>query len=205
MKRWTPSVAIAVIAASSMAAAPAPVEAPEWAVDANHTEINFSVKHFFTPVTGAFADYEIDLDFDAENPTSNSVRVTIEVASIQTGNERRDNHLKSGDFFQADEFPTITFWSTEVRQVAADQLLAVGDLTIKGVTKQVELPIRILGSKDIPEEMSEMLGGVAQVASFEAETTLDRRDYGVGVGSWAATVVVGKDVDIRIALEANRP
>ena len=95
-------------------------KAPElraWNIDAPHTEINFSVKHFFTPVTGTFQSYDIDLMFDAEAPENSTVRVSIDVASVDTNNERRDNHLRSPDFFNAEEFPKMTFESTSVRMV----------------------------------------------------------------------------------------
>ena len=182
----------------------ATAEALAWNVDAPHTEVNFSVKHFFTPVTGTFDDYEINLTFDAENPGNSSVRVTIDVASINTGNERRDNHLRSGDFFEAEAYPKMTFVSTSVRQTGADQLVALGDLTIKGVTRQIELPITLLGVMDVPEEMQQMLGGVQRIASFSADAKLNRKDFGVGVGNWAATMVVGGEVTVGIAVEANR-
>ena len=80
----------------------------------------------------------------------------------------------------------------------------MGDLTIKGVTREVALPVTLLGVQQIPEEMQEMLGGVSEVASFQAATSVDRGDFGVGVGSWAATLVVGGQVDITIAVEANQ-
>ncbi len=91
-----------------------------------------------------------------------------------------------------------------MRQIADDELLVRGPLTIKGQVHIVELPITILGVKDIPAQMREMLGGVTVVASFETELSVIRGDYNVGVGSWAANLVVGDDVDISIAVEANR-
>jgi polyisoprenoid-binding protein YceI len=182
---------------------PADLAVEPWNVDAPHTEINFSVRHFFTPVSGQFEDFEIGLAFDPDNPENSSVEVRITVASVNTGNERRDNHLRSGDWFEAETYPYITFKSSSVTQTAADQLLARGELTIKGVTQEVELPIKLLGVMDIPEQMREMLGGVTEVASFQAEAKLDRRDYGVGTGNWAMTAVVGADVEVGIAVEAN--
>ena len=179
-------------------------EAVVWNVDQPHTEINFTVKHFFTPVTGTFRSYDVDFRFDRENPANSTVKVSIDVASIDTNNERRDNHLRSGDFFNAEAHPTMTFESTALRQVAEDQLVATGDLTIKGITREVELPITILGIVDLPAEMQEMLGGVSQVASFEAGTTLDRREFEVGVANWAQTMIVGGEVEVSINLEANR-
>jgi polyisoprenoid-binding protein YceI len=159
--------------------------AASWNVDANHTEINFSVRHFFTPVTGSFQNYEIDLDFDPAYPENSSVTVKIEVASVDTGIEKRDK-------------------SSSVKRISQTEFLAKGTLSIKGVEKEIELPITLLGVKDIPEQMRGMLGGVSQVASFETGLELDRRDFGVGVGSWAETVIVGPDVEIAIAVEANR-
>ncbi|UCG85607.1 MAG: YceI family protein, partial [Gemmatimonadota bacterium] len=166
--------------------------------------INFSVRHFFTPVSGSFDSYKVDLYFDTDRPENSSVQVSIDVASVNTGNAKRDSHLRSADWFEAEKYPHITFRSNSVERVAADRLLARGQLTIKDVSQEVELTVNLLGIKDIPEEMQVMLGGVTQVAGFHATTALDRRDYGVGVGSWAETIVVGADVDIEIAVEANR-
>ena len=189
------------LATMTIAAGPAPVA---WNVDAPHSGVEFSVKHFFTPVTGQFDDYEVELMFDREKPQNSSVSVRIDVNSVNTGNADRDTHLKSGDFFEADQYGIITFESQSVRLVGADQLLVRGPLTIKGQTHQVELPITILGVKDIPEEMRAMLGGVEQIASFTTQLKIDRSDYGVGVGSWAAAMVVGHEVTINIAVEATR-
>jgi polyisoprenoid-binding protein YceI len=180
-----------------------PRELMPWNVDAPHTEVNFSVKHFFTPVTGTFRSFEVDLVFDPEAPESSTVRVSIDVASVDTKNERRDTHLRSPDFFDADNHPKMTFESSSVRMVSPNQMVATGNLTIKETTKEIELGINLLGIADLPPEMQEMMGGVAQVASFEASTQVDRRDFEVGVANWAQTMIVGEDVNISIALEAN--
>lgn len=201
---FTGLMAVGAVTMAAGGRQPAELAAEPWNVDAPHTEINFSVRHFFTPVSGRFEDFEIDLAFDPEDPESSSVEVRIAVASVNTGNEKRDNHLRSGDWFEAETYPYITFKSGSVTQTAADRLLARGELTIKDVTHEVELPITLLGVKDIPEQMREMLGGVTQVASFQAETELDRRDYGVGTGNWAMTAVVGADVEVEIVVEANQ-
>lgn len=196
-----PSTATLALTALTLAAGPAPME---WNVDVPHSGIGFSVKHFFTPVKGQFDDYQIDLVFDRDNPANSSVDVRIDVSSVNTGNERRDAHLLSADFFDAERFPHITFTSEEVRQVTRDEIVVRGPLTIRDQTHIVELPISILGVKDIPEEMQEMLGGVEHVASFETGLSIDRGDYGVGSGSWAAAAVVGHEVGIEIVIEANR-
>ncbi len=180
-----------------------PREAMAWNVDAPHTEINFTVKHFFTPVTGTFQSYDIDLMFDAEAPENSTVKISIDVASIDTQNERRDTHLRSPDFFDAEKYPRMTFESTSVRKVSQNQFVATGNLTIKETTKEVELAINVLGIMDLPPEMQDMMGGVVQLASFEASTQVDRREFEVGVANWAQTMIVGGDVDISITMEAN--
>jgi polyisoprenoid-binding protein YceI len=189
------------LATLTIAAGPAPMK---WNVDVPHTGIEFSVNHFFKPVSGKFDNYEIELMFDRENPANSSVEVRIDVQSVNTGNERRDTHLMSGDFFDAETYRYITFRSEEVRANGAGELMVRGPLTIKDQTHTVELPIRLLGVKDIPAEMREMLGGVEEVASFQTGLDIDRSDYGVGAGSWAAAMVVGHEVGIEIAVEANR-
>jgi polyisoprenoid-binding protein YceI len=175
-----------------------------WVVDSPHTEINFSVKHFFTPVTGTFDDFDLTLNYDADHPENSSVEARIAVASVNTGNEQRDDHLRTPDFFAADEHPYITFRSTSVSRAADGTLVARGPLSIRGTTREVELPIRLLGVQPIPPEMRGMLGGAQEIASFKASTSLNRADFGVGTGSWAATLVVGGEVQIDILVEAHR-
>jgi polyisoprenoid-binding protein YceI len=174
-----------------------------WNVDESHTEVNFEVRHFFTPVNGSFRDFDITLDYDPENPESSQVDATIQVASVDTGNDDRDQHLRTADWFNAEEWPAITFESRSVRSEGPNQLVAVGDLTIKDVTREVEMPIEVLGIQEIPPEMQEMIGA-EQVASFRANLEIDRRDYDVGTGRWAETAVVGAPVNIEIVLEAGR-
>lgn len=193
---------LAIAAAGAvLAAAPAP---EEWNVDNTHSAVTFEVNHFFTPVKGAFSDYDVSLTYDAENPANSSVTARIDVGSVDTENEDRDAHLMSADFFDAERYPYITFESTSIREVAPGRLVATGPLTIKEESREVELTIDVLGIQELPEDVSQMLGGVTEVASFRAGTTIDRRDFDVGVGNWAATFVVGGEVDIAIALEANQ-
>jgi len=177
---------------------------PSWNVDGSHSAVTFSVRHFFTPVKGQFDQLDAELAYDPAAPENSSVRVRVPVASINTSNERRDGHLKSADFFEAETYPDITFVSEGVTKVSDTELLVHGSLTIKDQTRKVDLPVTVLGITDLAPEMQQAFGGIKQVASFEAKLTIDRRDFGVGVGNWAATAVVGKDVEITIAVEANR-
>lgn len=198
------SIALAsLVAVLALPVAAAATSAMTWNVDAAHTEMNFKVRHFFTPVTGNFASYDVELMFDENDPTNSSVNVTIDVASVSTGNEGRDNHLRTDDWFGVDTYGDITFASTSVKKTGDNEYVALGTLTIKDVSKQVELPVTLLGVKEIPEMMREMLGGVTKVASFQANLNIDRTDFGVGTGMWGETAVVGADVEIELLVEAN--
>jgi polyisoprenoid-binding protein YceI len=201
--RWLMVILLVVAMFASLAVSSPASATGTWSTDSAHTEINFSVNHFFTPVTGSFEDYDIDLAYDPKNPEKSTVEVRIKAASINTGNQKRDDHLRSEDWFEADKHPYLTFKSTSIRKVSDTQLIATGPLTIKGKSHQVELPITLLGTQMIPEQMQEMLGGTKNVASFQASTAIDRGDYGVGVGNWAATMVVGSEINIDILLEAH--
>jgi len=181
----------------------APSHSAAWTVDEAHTEVSFSVRHFFTPVTGKFAEFDVQLDFDPDDLSKSTVQASIPVASVSTGNESRDDHLRTPDFFAADQYPGITFQSTGVRSDGENRLMATGNLTIRDVTRQVEVPIEILGVMDIPADMQEMIG-TDRVASFVASLKIDRRDFGVGTGSWGETAIVGADVEITIRVEAKR-
>ena len=178
--------------------------ADSWGVDSAHTEINFSVNHFFTPVTGTFDDFEVALDYDVDNPSASRVSVRIAVISVNTGNSQRDEHLRTPDFFAAEQHPYITFESNSVRVTADGGMVAKGILEIRGQRREIELPINLLGVQPIPPEMRDMLGGAQEIASFGTSTTIDRGEYGVGTGSWAATLIVGGEVEIEILLEAHR-
>lgn len=194
---------LAVAAASALVLAVSPInDVAAWTVDNSHTRVGFSVRHFFTPVDGQFGDFTVDLDWDRANPAGSTVQARINVASVSTGNSRRDEHVRSADFFNAATHGTITFRSTSVRAIDATHAVATGDLTIKGVTKRIEMPITLLGVQEVPSAMQEMLGGAKRVASFEAGLTIDRRDFTVGTGSWGETAVVGGEVTIKIQLEA---
>ena len=201
MRRSTALASLVAVLALPLTAAA--IETMSWNVDADHTEVNFKVRHFFTPVTGTFTSYDVELIFDQDDPTNSRVNVSIDVASVSTGNERRDNHLRTDDWFGADTYGKITFASTSVKKTGVNEYVAVGTLTIKDVSKQVELPFTLLGVKAIPEMMREMLGGVTHVASFQANLTIDRTAFGVGTGMWGETAVVGAKVEIELLVEAN--
>jgi len=185
--------------AAAQDAAP-PAGPPTWNVDRSHSQVGFVVRHFFTPVRGKFDSVDVALQLDPADPTTASVEVRIAVASVNTGRDRRDNDLRSPNFFDAPTYPAITFKSSAVRVTGPDEYVAVGTLTIKDVSREVELPIRFLGRQEMPTRD----GGTREVAGFEAGLIIDRREFGVGTGDWARTNVVGGDVKIEITIEAGR-
>lgn len=179
--------------------ASAPVEPGTYALDMTHSEIQFKVRHLgISNVRGNFNDAEGTLTFANENVNSMSIDVTIQAASIDTDNERRDNHLRSADFFEVETYPTLTFKSTEVKNVNGDTMTIVGDLTMHGVTKSVELETEFLGAI-ADARMGTRVG-------FEGETTINRKDFGLTWNNTLETggLVVGDEVTITLAISAAK-
>jgi polyisoprenoid-binding protein YceI len=171
----------------------------QWRVDPAHTRAEFAVKHLMiTTVRGHFSDVDGTVREDSADPTRSSIEVSIKVASLDTGVDQRDAHLRSPDFFDAEQFPSLTFRSTRIVPAGEDKLQVTGDLTIKGVTKSVVLDVTEEGRGGDP------WGG--QRAGFSATGKIDRRDFGLNynqaleTGGWA----VGHDVKINLDVELIR-
>lgn len=167
----------------------------EWEIDRPHSAINFTVRHFFTPVNGIFEDYEATVLFNPEDLNGSRIDVTIPVSSVNTRNDRRDGHLQSEDFFNVEQWPNISFTSHTIESRGDNQYVAIGEITIRDVTREFELPFTLLGIMDHPMREN------TQIAGITANAELLRTDFGVGVGDWAATVVVGDKVNIQLNLE----
>lgn len=183
-------LALAVLALAVLAS---PADADTWTLDRNHSQVGFSVRHLLTPVPGSFDTFEGRIEYDAENPGASTVEVTVDTASIDTDNERRDNHLRSADFFDAANHPTLTFKSKKVAPLGENSLAVTGDLTIRGVTKEVTVPV-------------EVLGVMGDKAGFLTEFTIDRKDYGV---LWNRALdqggsLLADEVKIVLTIEADR-
>lgn len=172
--------------------------ASNWKLDKAHTSVNFSISHFFSTVNGRFNDFDGTFLFDPANLKGSKADFAISVKSINTDVKKRDDHLQSSDFFDAEKYPNITFQSTKFEKKSGNNYIVYGNLTIKNTTKQIKLPFKVLGEVEHP-----MMKGT-WVLSLSAETKIKRSDYGVGVGNWAATVVVGNEVDIKINMELDR-
>ena len=168
-----------------------------YALDASHSQVGFAVRHLMVSKTrGRFSDFAGTIQI-GENPLDSSVEVTIQAASIDTRDEQRDGHLRSGDFFDAEAYPTLSYASRSVRPAGKDgQYVVEGDLTIKGVTQPVPLELTYEGGATDP------WGGVR--VGFSAKAELDREAFGLSWNQALETggVLVGKKVTIEIEAEA---
>ena len=149
-----------------------PVLAPgAYGIDIAHSSVGFKVKHMvIATVRGKFNEFTGSVMYDPENLDGSSVEASIKIASIDTDNENRDNHLRSPDFFDAETYPTMTFKSTKI-EMRDEGLFAVGDLTMHGVTKQIELPFELVGP------VTDMQGNTRY--GIDASMKLNRQDFGV--------------------------
>jgi polyisoprenoid-binding protein YceI len=180
------------------AQAPMPDGLVEYEVDPSHTQVMFKVRHMgVSTVTGRFNRFAATFAYDPDDPSASWVTATIDAASIDTDNERRDNHLRSPDFFAADSYPNLTFQSTGVEEVEDGRLRVAGDLSIRGVTKPVVLDV-VLEGTTVGSEGRPIVG-------WTAETTVNRKEYGLlwnrltEAGGW----VVGDEVRIVLEVEAR--
>jgi len=142
-----------------------------WNLDVAHTRLGFAAKHaMVTTVRGAFREFEGSLTLDGANPADSRAEVTIQAASFDSGNEQRDGHVRGADFLDAESYPTLTFRSTEVR-TDGGQFVLVGDLTIRGTTRPVQISVELEGVEKDP------FGN--QRIGFSGETTISRKDFGL--------------------------
>ncbi len=172
--------------------------ATKWVVDKVHTNVLFSVSHLVvSDVEGKFKSFDGSLQSDKADFSDANIEFTVDVSSISTDNENRDNHLKSDDFFNAAKFPQIKFVSTSFQPTGGNKYKLSGNLTIRDVTKPVVFDVTFGG-------IASAMGGTH--AGFKAKTTINRFDYNL---KWSATteaggLVVGKDVDITINLDLKK-
>jgi polyisoprenoid-binding protein YceI len=168
----------------------------KWGLDRSHSYVNFSVSHMvISDVTGTFNDFNTSVESISDDFSDAKIHVSIKAKSIDTGNEGRDKHLASADFFNADKDSIVSFKSTKIEKVTAGKYKIYGDLTMRGVTKQVVLDAQYKGKAKNPWGQT--------IAAFKANTTVNRKDWGL---NWnkaleAGGVLVGENVDITIAVQ----
>ena len=167
-----------------------------FAIDKTHSEAAFQVRHLITKVRGRFADFGGSIDFNADQPAASTVSFEIQAASIDTSTPDRDAHLRSDDFFAVEKYPTITFASTRIEAAGGNDYAVTGNLTMRGVTKAITIPVTFLGTAGDP-------WGNQRIA-FEGEVTINRKDFGL---NWNAALetggfLVGDDVKIALSVQA---
>ena len=170
-----------------------------WKIDTAHSHVQFAVRHMMiSTVRGEFEKLHGTIDFDEENPENSKVNIKIDAASINTREDDRDNHLRSEDFLNAEEYPYLIFTSKRVEQTGEDQGRVIGDLTIRGVTKEIVLQVTFHGIAKSPWG--------ATSAGFSGTTTINRKDWGLTWNQALETggVLVGDKVNIDIEVEIVR-
>ncbi|MCW2526442.1 MAG: polyisoprenoid-binding protein [Pseudonocardiales bacterium] len=169
----------------------------DYTLDPTHTRIGFVARHaMVTKVRGAFNEFEGSFHLDAANPSASTATLTVQVASVDTRNAQRDEHLRTNDFFDVPSFPTITFTSTSVEQIDEENYKVTGDLTVKGVTKSVTVDFEFGGIVTDP-------WGNTRVG-FEGKTVLNRSDFGVSFNAAldAGGLLVSEKVTLEIEVSA---
>lgn len=173
--------------------------ATTWTIDPLHSEVQFKVKHLMvSTVTGLFSTYEGKLDMVGDDFEDAKITFSADVDSISTGNEQRDGHLKSPEFFDAEQFPKLTFTSTDMKKTGDDTYQLVGDLTLHGVTKPVTLKVEYGG------QMQDFYGQTK--AGFELTGVIKRKEFGLtwdGVTE-AGGVVVSDDVRLVMNIQVTK-
>jgi polyisoprenoid-binding protein YceI len=190
---------LAVLAVILALAAFAAAQAQEYKIDQGHSHVGFTAKHLMiSNVDGRFHEFAGTVSFDPKDLTRSAVKVTIQTASVDTDNSARDNDLHNSELLDVAQFPAMTFESTRVEK-HGDAYVLVGNLTIKGVTKPVQIPFTINGPINDPWGMSRL--------AAEGSTTINRRDFNVTYNHAAkdGTAIVGDQIRINLSIEAVRP
>lgn len=171
--------------------------ADTYVIDPVHSSIGFTVRHLIiNNIPGRFKEYSGTISYDAADITKSSVQFTAKVASIDTGVQQRDDHLRKADFFEVEKYPEMTFKSTRIEKKGKDSFIAHGTFTMKGVSKEIAIPFKVYGPVNA--------GGGKIRIGVEAALTINRQDYGVAYSRTleGGGLVIGNDVNIQLNLEA---
>jgi len=159
-------------------------------LDRTHSKVSFTAATLIFDVDGGFGDFSVDIDGDPSKPETVKVEASIDVASIDTQNGKRDDHLKSPDFFDAAKYPKIRFTSIGVK-AKGSQLTVKGNLTMHGKTKLVSIPFKVAKGKN---------GAGVDVTTYKGKLTLDRNEFGIGTDSVAAKISLEDEVEIELLI-----
>ena len=168
-----------------------------YTLDVAHSRVGFVARHaMVTKVRGSFDEFEGTATLDGSNPENSSVSVTIQVASVDTRNDQRDGHLRTNDFLDVEKFPTISFSSTAIKHLGGNDFEVTGNLTVKGVTKQVVLPVEYQGAATDPYGNKRI--------GFEGSIQIVRSEYGVTYNAALETggVLVSEKITLEFEISA---
>jgi polyisoprenoid-binding protein YceI len=192
MNKLSNLIATTALLLGSLGAARAAVET--YVIDPVHSSVGFTIRHFVSHVPGSFTKVNGMITVDRDNLENSSVDVLIDVGSVDTANEKRDAHLKTPDFFDVAQYGTSTFKSKNWKKTGEDIFDVTGDLTLRGVTKEVVLQVTLLGFGPGPR---------GQLSGWEGTTKLKKSDFGI-VGPAMLTKALGDVVTIRLNVEAGQ-
>lgn len=185
----------AVVATTQDHATLSAVPSGTWAIDSAHSQVGFAVRHLMSKVRGRFDEFSGDITV-AEDRHASCVQVEIALASVHTGNEMRDSHLRSSDFFDVERHPSMTFTSTALREVHGSWILD-GELTLRGISRSVEIELELLGFDPTGMQGEPRIG-------FEGRTSINRSDFGIAFGlAEGGKIVVGDRVEILLEIQAT--
>ncbi len=171
----------------------------KWTLDKAHSQLQFKVRHMMlTTVTGDFKEFDIDVETEGDDFSTAKISASVNIASVASGSEQRDTHLKSDDFFNAEKFPTLSFAGTSLTHAGDDHWILQGDLTIRDIKKPVSLQVLYMGMIDDPWGNKK--------AGFEVNGKVSRKEYGLlwNVVTEAGGVVAGDDVRIHCNVQFIR-
>lgn len=192
MKRFTVGLAILGLALLTNLN----INAATWELDQAHSEVRFKIRHLVSKTAGRFTDFSGSIEFDEKNPLKMQADATIKTPSVNTDNEKRDEHLRNEDFFNVAKYPTMTFKSTGAKKDKDGNMKLMGDLTLLGVTKPVVLNVEIGGVGPDPWGNTR--------AGFSASTKISRKDFGMtyNIPLDKGGLVLGDEVEINLEVEA---
>lgn len=168
----------------------------KWVLDPTHSELGFKIKHLMiSNVSGSFKNFQIEMQTDGEDLTTGDIHVTADIASIDTKNDQRDAHLRTSDFFEAEKYPVLKFQSTKVEKIDDEMYTVLGNLTMKGITKPVQLNVEYSGLTKDP------WGG--ERAGFVVKGKINRSEFGVTFNTILETGGVALSEEIKILGEVQ--
>ena len=168
----------------------------KWVLDPSHSELGFKIRHLMiSHVSGSFQQFQVDLETQDDDFSTAQIRATAQIASIHTNNEQRDHHLRNSDFFEAESYPQLSFQSTKVEKLSDDTFTVYGELTMKGISKPVNLTVEYSGVTKDP------WGGVR--AGYTISGKINRSDWGITFNGVLETggVALGEEVKVNSEIQ----